>query len=142
MNHDKLSMKLWRDITGSEYRAQAEKIMDKYSGDIGPGFLAFVGVYKGLSLSIGEDYTVYDFGCAYNFQNWYFRRHKKYIAINPGDSDMMVFGNTEVVRSTIQEYLPIKVDKKSFAICSAVPAFEHYHLIKESFNNMFIWYPS
>ena len=141
MKNDRLSLKLWQDLMKSKYRSQAEKIMNKVSGDIDPTFLAFVDVYRGISLAIDEDWTIYDFGCAYNFQNWYFRKHKKYIAINPNQDDVMMFDNTEFVKASIQEYLPRKIEPKSFAICSAVPAHQHYDLIKKSFNNLFIWYP-
>lgn len=138
---DDLSIQLWKDLMKSKYKAQAEKIIRSGSCEVDPSFLAFVDVYRGLSLAIEKDYTIYDLGCSYNFQNWYFRNHKKYVAVNP-HPDVMIFDNTEFVQSTIQDFLPRKIESKSFAICSAVPDFAAHELVKKYFKNLFIWYPS
>ena len=140
---DQTSLKLYKDLKKSKYSGQIDAILNENNCDIDPSFLAFCDVYRGLSLSIDREYEIYDFGCAYNFQNYYFRNHKKYHAINPNDHGHMVFENTVYVEKTGQEFLQkmFEVPEKCFAICSAVPDSVLPILIKHKFNNCFIWYP-
>lgn len=143
-SHDALSVKLWNEILDSPFKDQAEAMMKEWGGDIDPTFLGFIGLYKSLSECINLDTTIYDIGCAYNFQNYYFRKHKKYIAINPGsEHEIMKFENTEIILGRAQDILPhLNVPNKHFAICSAVPSDEAQRLTKLYFKNCFVWYPS
>ena len=54
---------------------------------IGTDFIGFMETYYYLSKIIPKEYTVYDFGCAYNPQCYLFQDHAKFIAVNPEEID-------------------------------------------------------
>ncbi len=122
--------------------AMLERILGQESGDIDGTFLGFVDTYYHLSKIIPLDWTIIDFGCASAPQAYYFRKHKKYIGVNPGNSERFTFENTEHQRQTIKEYLGNGgiTDEKIFCICNYVPSAE-VGLVKKGFKNVFVFYP-
>ena len=105
--------------------------------------------YKMLSEIIPKNRVIYDFGAAYGFQSWWFRNHRRYIAIQPQprgiryhmkkafrtDNSIWFFG-------TVQEFFKqFSVEKESFAICNWVPDDEAAKLVRENCPNVYCNYP-
>ena len=129
---------------------QIENVFNQDMVEILPDFLGFIDIYYNLSKIIPCHYTVIDFGCGYNAQSFYFMNHKRYIGIDiwPNIIRFQAPG-TEFYESHIEDYIDYivtnKFDIKSiFAICSYVPDSKGHikQLIKENFDNLFIFYPS
>ncbi len=125
------------------YREQLDKIMIDGSGDIDGSFLGFVAQYYHLSQIIPLDRTIYDLGCGYGPQSWYFRNHHKYVAVDLGESVIMP-PNGEFYHMSIGDFVKTqKIDKIHFAICSYVPPWggNNEELVRENFEHLFIYYP-
>lgn len=105
--------------------------------------------YKFLAENIPKHRVIYDFGAGYGFQSWWFRNHRRYIAIQPQprgtryhmkkpfrtDNSIWYFG-------TIQEFFKqFSVEKESFAICNWVPDDEAARLVRENCPNVYCNYP-
>lgn len=112
------------------------------------------GTYYNLSRMIPKDWTVIDIGCAYNPQSYLFQAHARHIAIEPvwRDSDFKFeyfqAPNTELLFMSGQEFilkeLPrMDLDKnKTFCILNFVPSDEVNVLVRQSFKNLFVFYPA
>ena len=95
------------------------------------------------------DRTIYDIGCGYAFQSWFFHGHKSYIGIdlNPVD-DRMTFPHTIHIQADACEWLardpnPDIVDPH-FAICSYVPPWGKGNIeavVRAHFRHCFVYYP-
>ena len=58
------------------------------SADVGSeGLCCDEQMYKALADAIPKNRVIYDFGASYGFQSWYFRNHRRYIAIQPQARD-------------------------------------------------------
>lgn len=118
--------------------------------EIYPEFSCFADTYYHLSQVIPKDYSVIDFGAAYNAQAYFFTKHKKYMAVNPysaaGDNGMFCPENCEIYRMTTGEFLK-KVDypkNKVFAICNFVPNWygeDSINIVHKNFRNVYTFYP-
>lgn len=128
--------------------------IEKREGTLGefyPEFVGFVDIYYYLSKVIPKDYTVIDFGAAYNAQAYFFTKHKKFIAVNPYSADrddgMFKPDNCDIYRMTTGEFLQ-KVEypkEKVFAICNYVPNWygeDSIDLVHKNFRNIYTFYPS
>ena len=110
--------------------------------------------YYNLSKMIPKDWTVLDFGCAYNPQSYLFTEHAKFVAIEPEILssyycyDHFQAPNTDFVFATgqkfIKDILPsMNLDLKHvFAICNFVPSDECCQMVRETFPNVFTFYPA
>ena len=124
----------------TNYPDMYKEVLEQRYCDIDGSFLGFVKVYFHLSKIIPKDWIVIDFGCAYNPQSYYFRRHKKFIGVNAGKLKKFHFENTELFDGTISDYLKQKPEvEKVFAICNNVPSPET-KLIREYYPNCYIYY--
>lgn len=120
--------------------------------EIYPDFCCFADTYYHLSQVIPKDYTVIDFGAAYNAKAYFFTKHKKFIAVNPpsvpGDNGMFKPFNCEIYRLTTGEFLKTYgnfPDEKVFAICNYVPNWhgeDSIDLVHKNFRNVYTFYPS
>lgn len=109
--------------------------------------------YYELSRRIPADFTVIDIGCGYNAQAYLFDRQQKHIAVNPPmDFDHLHFEQfrpawTQYYEITGQEFIKdvlpsLDIDKeKTFAICHFVPDEECRRLVRETFENVYVFYP-
>jgi len=128
------------DILIKEYPKMTDKVFKQPMCDIDGEFLGFVDTYYYLSQIIPKDWTVIDFGCAYNPQAYYFRQHKKFIAVDFGLKERFKFKNTKLIDNSIAEYLKTKPEKhKVFAICNNIPSSET-KLVKNYYMDCFIFY--
>lgn len=110
--------------------------------------------YYNLSKMIPKDWTVIDFGCAYNPQSYLFTQHARHIAIEPPqhDSDFhfefFQAPNTELVFMTGQDFIEEELPKmnlnldKTFAIVNFVPSGACNLLARETFKNIYTYYPA
>lgn len=117
--------------------------------DIDCEFVGFVKTYWHLSKIIPKDYEVYDFGAAYNFQSWFFRGHKRYVAIEPDTNIKMIQpDNCVIYRMDAKTYLDHcnNIPDKSFAIVNFVPSGMRNQdvrdLVKSKFKNVYTFYPN
>jgi hypothetical protein len=103
---------------------------------------------------IPKDWTVIDVGCAYNPQSYLFQGHKRHIAIEPKwlDKDFHVeyfqAPNTELLFMTGQEFIENELPKldldldKTFAIVNYVPSGACNLMVRETFKNIYTYYPA
>ncbi len=125
-----------------------KRVMSQEMCDIEPEFMCFAEIYEALAKIIPKHWTVIDIGCAYASQCLYFRDHASYLGIEPESVLHFCTKNTAFLRYSIMEWQKtIKADisdiDKVFAIMSYVPADEEsYSLVKTTFKNMFLFYPS
>lgn len=112
------------------------------------------GTYYYLSRMIPKDWTVIDIGCAYNPQSYLFQNHALHIAIEPvwNDKDFhfeyFKAPNTELLFMTGQEFIQKELPKmnldldKTFAIVNFVPSGACNLLARETFKNIYTYYPA
>ena len=110
--------------------------------------------YYYLSRMIPKEWTVIDFGCAYNPQSYLFQCHKRHIAIEPKwlDKDFhfeyFQAPNTELLFMTGQEFIENELPKmnldlnKTFAIVNYVPSGACNLMVRETFKNVWAYYPA
>ncbi len=126
------------------YPEQWKEVMEQRLCDIDGTFLGFVDTYYFLAHIIPTSWTVVDFGCAYNPQAYYFRKHKKFIGVNlkqPNNpTKKFHFENTELFDGTIADYLKTNpLVEKAFAICNNVSS-PDTELVRKYFPNCYIFY--
>jgi len=121
---------------------QIDGIIDRNSGDIDRSFLGFLDIYEALATIIPKDRVIYDFGCGYGFQSYFFRKHKKFVMVSLGEKkDVFMMPNSVFYPCEINLWLKsYGIESKNFAICSYVPL-SSYQQIKNRFNDLFIFYP-
>jgi len=110
--------------------------------------------YYYLSKMIPKHWTVIDIGCAYNSQSYLFQSHARHIAIEPVwlDKDFhfeyFKAPNTELLFMTGQEFIQNELSKmkldlnKTFAICNYIPSDACNLMVRETFKNLWCFYPS
>lgn len=130
-------------------KEEKDRVFKQQDCGIASDFIGFLEPYYYLSKIIPKDYTVFDFGAAYNPQCYFFTDHKRYIAISPIEIDgkeMFKAANCEIYRCTTGHFIEtyLKDTSKSFAIVNYVPNWHNEHpidLVKEYFQNVYTFYP-
>jgi hypothetical protein len=106
--------------------------------------MGFLDIYEAISRIVPKDWTVIDLWCAYNPQCFFFKDHKEYIAVDIGNIDRFKSDNCTFYIKRINDFIRDDIHKfdlsKTFAICSYVPT--NTKLIRETFENLYIYYPS
>lgn len=126
-----------------KYPDMFKEVLSQDYCDIDYSFLGFIDTYYYLSKLIPRHWVVIDFGCAFNPQAYFFRKHKKYIAV---DSEIKIkrfyFQNTTLYECSILEYLKQEPPTKEvFAICNYVSSADT-KLVREYYPNCYVFYPS
>ena len=145
MNNELISLKLYEKLLKNGYEKQVDKIFEVGWGDIGPEFLGFLQPYFYLSKFISTERTIIDLGCAYGFQSYYFRAHKKYVGVDHRNKPFLQTENSQYFSMDIEEFIKHELTKfkNTFAICNFVPCKDSTKkLIKEAFEDLFIFYVS
>ena len=133
--NEELGKALFKNYPEMVKRVQGQKMCD-----IDGSFLGFVDTYYYLSKIIPLNWTVIDFGCAYNPQAYFFRKHKKFIGVDFVIRERFKFENTVLFEGKISDYLKTKPnDYMVFAICNNVPS-DEAKLVREYFQDCFIFY--
>lgn len=123
-----------------EYPEQCDEVFSQDMCDIDGSFLGFVDTYYHLSKIIPKDWIVIDFGCAYNPQAYFFRSHKKFVAVDIDKCKKFKFENTEIHEDGLVKYIQHNPNNfKVFAICNNVPT-DKVDLIRSHYKDMFIFY--
>lgn len=118
--------------------------------ELEPCFLGFVNVYKPLSMLIPPHKIVIDFGCCLAAQAYFFAEHQAYIGVDTTPLKRFTPSNATHYKMSIQRFiakeLPALLEKYDIndfcAICSYVSDFEATKLVRETFPNVFCYYPS
>lgn len=130
------------------------RVFNQAMCDIDCEFVGFIQTYYVLSKLIPKDWTIFDFGCSYNAQCYFFDKHKEYHAIEPiGDNgqctELFHAENTIIHRCTTGEFLKFRFPKmdidinKCFAIVNNVPNWygeDSMKLVRDSFKNCYTFY--
>ena len=123
---------------------QLERLMSEDMCDIDGEFLGFVNIYKHLADIIPKDRVIYDMGCAYAPQSYFFKNHRKYIGVDLWEGTRFSTNNTEHFVMSIKDFIDShKIDDRHFAICSYVPPWgaDNEKLVRDNFEHLFVFYP-
>lgn len=126
------------------------------SAEISPNSLMCGGAtYYHLSNLIDKNWCVVDFGASYAAQSYLFENHKRYIAIEPFPKDMCDWHfemfhapKMELYSMSGQKFLKevfptLGLDiNKTMAIINYVPSEELCKMVRETFKNVWSYYPS
>lgn len=129
-------------------KEEKDRVFRQECCGIDNSFIGFLEPYYYLSKIIPKDYTIFDFGAAYNPQCYFFTEHKKYIAISPIEIDgkeMFKAPNCDIYRCTTGDFLNkyYMGGGKMFAIVNNVPNWHNedtIELVKKEFRNCYTFY--
>lgn len=124
------------------HREQVQRLCELYGGgDFDESCLGFLGAYRLLSRLIPLDRTIYDVGCAYAFQAWFFRHHASYIGIAPTPLSMRFHApNTMHYLGTVEEWARYSQPADPhFAVHNYVPAGRD--TVVRVFRDVYVFYP-
>lgn len=110
-----------------------------------PDFLGFVEQYEALATLIPHHWTIVDLGSSIAAQGYYFRNHKRYIAVDEHLCKIFRFPNTEHHCASIYGFIDGETFKEldrdeTFAICNFVPSWQT-KIVGNAFPNLFVYYP-
>lgn len=142
------SRDLW-DILSTEYPEYIKAVSTgNAAAEIEPDCIGMVTTYKHLAEIIPLGRNVYDFGCSYAPQAWYFRNHKGYIGINPSNGPRLHTPNSQYVNASAQRFLEPYISDvwngyipSAFAIVNYVPDRAVERLVKSVIRDVFTFYP-
>lgn len=129
---------------------QLERVFQYEMCDIDPEFMGFTEQYKALATIIPKNRIIFDFGCAYAPQCYYFKDHQRYIGVDRWRGDPRFHMNNTLhyemsIQQFIRDELPILSRvydmRNAFAICNYVPDDEATALVRATFPNVFTFYP-
>lgn len=149
-SYNDLLIKLFKKI----HRDDKKRVFSQPMCDIDCEFMGFLEPYWCLSNLIPKDWVVFDFGCSYNAQCYFFDKHKEYHAIEPIDAngqctELFSTENTIIHRCTTGHFFKnifptLNVDiNKCFAIVNNVPKWygeDSMKLVKDIFKNCYTFY--
>lgn len=111
-------------------------------------FLAFEEVYKSVLSFVPKDKIIVDLGCAYAPQAFYFKDYFAYIGIDIQIPEPhFETPNMKLFQLSIQDFCSMVAQANwdldnYFAICSYVPDEEARKMVRETFPNCLVYYPS
>lgn len=109
-------------------------------------FLGFVEQYRALAQIIPTHFTIVDAGCYLAAQSWLFAAHRRYIGVDVCTLDRFTPPNAEHHVTSIQHFVAghpdLARDPTVFAICNYVPDGSATRLVRETFRNVFCFYPA
>lgn len=128
---------------------EMDRIFDYNKCEFSYDFLGFTDFYKALASVIPQGKTIIDFGCNQALQSYYFRNHNRYIGIDieiPTEyryrTDNSLHFQDEITKWIEFEFSKLGINQKDcFAIVNFVPDWGAQALVKQTFNNVFCYYP-
>jgi hypothetical protein len=133
----------WREAS-HEVRTRVNQILEEAEDDIEPAFLGFLGWYHAAADLVPTDWTIFDLGCAYAIQSWFFRNHRKYVGVDVSPIERrFVLPNSAHYLSDIEAWLPgVVIPEPSFAILSYVPcSAATAAAVRSRFPDLLCYYP-
>ena len=137
----------YHELTKCFPRADFDRVFSWERCDIDAEFLGFTDQYKALASIIPKNRIIFDFGCAYAPQCYYFKDHKKYIGVEVDNCEQFKMDNTEHYHMSIQKFIAEELPKfdiehtPCFAICNYVPDEKAVELVRKTFKDVFAFYP-
>lgn len=129
---------------------QFERVFRYEMCDIDFEFMGFTEQYKALAAIILKNRIIFDFGCAYAPQGYYFKEHQWYIGVDNGNLFARFrMNNTRHYEMSIQQFIQDELPtlsrifdvRNTIAICNCVPDDEATTLVRATFPNVFTFYP-
>lgn len=130
-------------------KKEMDKVFDYDKCEFSYDFLGFTEYYKALASIIPKGKTIIDFGCNQALQSYYFREHNRYIGIDiaiPTEyrykTDNSLHFQDEISKWIEFEFSKMRINpKECFAIINYVPDWGAQALVKQTFQNVFCYYP-
>ena len=148
--HDVMTTTLLKKI-GKAYPKELKRVWARIEdhGDVDPTFVGFIDKYRHLYNIIPRNRVIVEIGCAYAFQDYYFRNHRFYVGIDPTPKeDRFQTPNSIHHELLVQSsaYLMglnygVNCTEPLFAICSYCPDNRAAKAMKEAFRDCFSFYP-
>lgn len=124
---------------------QIDSVLNQYYCELDYEFLGFIEIYKNLAQIIQNHFTIIDLGCYCAAQAFYFKKHRLYVGVDTIDLKRFSTENTIHYQKSIQDFILDDVKnfnlEETFAICSYVPDYDGRKLVRETFENLFVFYP-
>lgn len=144
-SYEEIMFKLKKMIPKKEFDSIMTQDMCEYDID----FLGFIDQYYFLSQIIPKNAIIIDFGCYLASQSYFFQNHKKYIGVDiekqkrfsPPNSEHFVCSIQDFIKNVFPDIQKNNNILNYFAICSFVPDFEATKLVRETFSNIYCFYP-
>lgn len=141
-------LKLLHDLLNLIPEDQKNHVCSYDKCEIDHEYIGFIDKYYYLSQIIPKEYVVIDFGCGYNAQSFYFQQHKRYISVDVDPCFKFKSPNCDIYQMSIQKFISNRrnqinfEDKEVFALCSYVPDDNAQELVKNTFRDCFVFYPT
>ena len=124
-----------------------ERVMRYEDCELDLSFLGFTRDYEALSTIVPLNFTIVDLGCYLAAQSYFFTHHKAYIGVDVVEADRFTPHNAEHYVGSIQSFIA-NIDRwdldldKTFAIMNFVPDWNARDLVKQTFKNLYVFYPA
>ena len=145
--NDEATRVLCRAIEASpEMMSKAKGVFASEACEASMGFFGCMDTYYTLARLIPTDWRVYDMGCCWGFQSWFFRNHNRYVGVDGYTTAFFdAVPNAEFHHCTIERWLSNRdIGRGSFAICNYVPPWggvDNGELVRKRFSNVYVFYP-
>jgi hypothetical protein len=133
------------EVIGRADPAQVARIMCGPEIEFAEDFFGFLHVYAGAALIAPPDALILDFGCYTGIQSVLFEDARQYIGIDTYDGPRYeapgVAQHVKEIRTWIQTERWARYEGNVLAICSYVPDKRAAEMVRETFENVVVFYP-
>ena len=139
-----LPQQLYEDKLHFDRFQKFYKASDTASSEIDGEFMCCgEHAYAGIAKEIPKNRVIYDFGAGYGVQSYFFKDHKKYIAIEPSVDEHFETDNAIWLKMTVQQFFErFEIEEDAFAILNYVPDAEASMLVREKCEYLYVNYPT
>jgi hypothetical protein len=127
-------------------KGQWNEVMFQENCELDHAFLGFIDIDEALAKIIPRHFDVIDLGSYCAAQCFYFQDHKSYVGVDVYDGTRFQGVNTHHYTKPIEKFIEEDLNtfdlEETFAICSYVPGESARHLVRTTFSNVFVFYPS
>lgn len=127
-------------------KEEVRRILRQPMCELDADFMGFTDIYKALASIIPKHFTVVDLGCYCAAQSYYFTRHAKYIGVDVNTLERFTPYNATHYVMRIQDFCKNKIQnldlETTFAICSYVPDEGAKKIARQTFKNIYVYYPA
>jgi len=148
-----MSERRWSHLASLIPPDEMKRVMESdSSAEIDPSHLTCLD-YRVVAKLIPLHWTVIDFGCSYNAQSYYFKKHQRLISVDlPYHNEMGWHFErfsppwSEIYVMSINEWMDAHLNTldldETFAICGWVPSPIQVERVRAEFKNVLTIYPS